>query len=67
MPFKSNYPRIKHKSWVEDLYWMAIRADVFSQSSVIENEVAQLVSEGFTLVELQIVDEDTSSGSGPDR
>lgn len=44
--------RIKDKSWAQDLYWMAIRADVYSQSSVIEDDTAQLVSEGFALVDI---------------
>jgi hypothetical protein len=57
--------RIKDKSWAEDLYWMAIRADVFSQSSVIEDETAQLVSEGFTLVEkLHSANDATGDDSG---
>lgn len=51
--------RIKDKSWAQDLFWMAIRAEVYSQSSVIENETAQLVSEGFALVDrLQISSDD---------
>ena len=46
----SQLERIKDKPWIEDLYWMAIRADVFSQSSILEDETACLVSEGFALV-----------------
>lgn len=64
---RTQLSRIQDKSWAEDLYWMAIRADVFSQSSVIEDTTAQLVSEGFTLVEeLQIAKDSTSNDSGPD-
>lgn len=56
---------IKDKSWAEDLYWIAIRADVFSQSSVIEDTFAHLVSEGFAIVEgLQVASHGTSVDPG---
>ena len=59
--------RIKDKEWANELYWMAIRATVFSQSSVITNRSAQLVSEGFTMVEeLQVANDGTSNDRGPD-
>lgn len=48
---RTQLSRIKDKPWAQDLYWMAIKADVYSQSSVIEDTTAQLVSEGFALVD----------------
>ncbi len=48
----SQLERIKNKPWIEDLYWMAIRADVYSQSSIMEDETANLVSEGFAIVKI---------------
>lgn len=42
--------RAKDEIWIESLYRLAIWADVFNQSSVIEDETARLVSEGFALV-----------------
>ena len=42
--------RIQNEPWIEDLYWMAIRADLFSQSSIMEDDSACLISEGFALV-----------------
>ena len=48
---KHQLDRIEGLSWTENLYWMALRADVFSQSSIIDDENARLVSEGFALLE----------------
>ncbi|KAJ9616878.1 hypothetical protein H2200_000598 [Cladophialophora chaetospira] len=42
--------RIEDREWTEQLYWLAIRADVYSQSSVLEEETARLVSEGFAIL-----------------
>jgi hypothetical protein len=63
---RTQLSRIQDRSWAEDLYWMAIRADIFSQSSVIEDKTAQLVSEGFVLVEeLKAANDGTRNDSGP--
>ncbi|MCJ1471152.1 hypothetical protein MMC07_009800 [Pseudocyphellaria aurata] len=56
--------KVQDASWVGDLYWMAIRADVFSQSSIVEDKTARLVSEGFAMVE-SMESAQTSSGQTP--
>lgn len=53
--------RIKDRSWAQDLYWMAIRAEVYSLSSVVEDATAQLVSEGFALVDKLRISRDVAS------
>lgn len=55
--------RVKGKAWVERLYWMAIRADVYSQSSIIDDKSAMMVSEGFALVEKLRYDTSNIPGS----
>jgi len=42
--------RVQSQPWIEKLYLMAIRADVFSQASIVKDDTARLVTEGFALV-----------------
>jgi hypothetical protein len=39
--------RIKKESWIESLYKLAIWADVFNQSSIVTEQTARSVSQGF--------------------
>ena len=44
--------QVKHSNWVNELYWMAIQADVFNMTRIFsDEESAKLISEGFTLVD----------------
>jgi hypothetical protein len=53
--------KIQDTSWVEDLYWMAIRADIYSQSSIVTDKTARLVSEGFAIVKSMTTAQTSSS------
>ncbi|KAL8820440.1 MAG: hypothetical protein Q9191_007514 [Dirinaria sp. TL-2023a] len=48
---KGQLRRLENLPWITQLYWSAIRADVFSQSSVLHEGVAQLIEAGFALVD----------------
>jgi hypothetical protein len=44
--------QFKHTHWVNELYWTAIEADVFSMTRIFsDEESAKLISEGFALVD----------------
>ncbi|KAI1178078.1 hypothetical protein F4777DRAFT_539336 [Nemania sp. FL0916] len=49
---KHQIERIKNQSWVDDLFWMAINADLFSVAKVLPNrKTAELIAQGFALVD----------------
>ncbi|KAL9064993.1 MAG: hypothetical protein Q9161_008515 [Pseudevernia consocians] len=48
---KTRLSHVPDRSWVDQLYLMAIKADVYCQSSIIMESSARLVEEGFALMD----------------